>query len=107
MLSGTQMKEKVSRAFARLQGQEISHLDIEIVDRELDQEHLGIPESVREVAGLLNISLTDMVNVILFNFHMELSGRANTILNVLKEGHREEFARRILDEFSIIMKGRK
>lgn len=93
----------MDKAFAKLQLEDIPHLDIQVIEGEIDPLALRIPLSVKDEANFLNVNLTEMVNLILCNFHNELTGKEETLIRLLKTKD-TEFISRFVKEFTLSLK---
>lgn len=92
-LFGDHLKRRMDQAFANLQTEEIPFLDIEIIPGEIDSLKLRIPISIKEIARELNLNLTEMVNLVLCNFHHEITGKQESLIRLIQSQDQDFIAR--------------
>lgn len=92
-LFGDHLKRRMDTALSKIQLEEIPFLDIEIVPGELDIQRIRIPHSIRDTASELNINLTEMVNLVLWNFHNEITGKSESLIRSIQSQDKDFISR--------------
>jgi hypothetical protein len=103
LLFGAHLKRRMDKAFASIQAEEFAYIDIEIIKGEIDALALRIPLSIKDIASGLNINLTEMVNLILCNFHNQMNGNEESLMRELQKKD-PDFIRRFIAEFKLSLK---
>jgi hypothetical protein len=103
ILYGTQLKRRFDKAFADLQTEDVAYLDIKIIEGDIDPKFLRIPLSIKDTANELNLDLTEMLNLVIVNFHNQITGKEESLIRQLQQKD-SDFIRRFIQEFKLSLR---